>query len=55
MQSQRLVSYTVRVDRKLMDNASLAAAANDEKVAQVIRKAIRAYVEEWNKKEAAKQ
>lgn len=54
MQSQSLICYTVRVDKRLMADASRAAADNDEKIAQIIRKAIRAYVEEWNRREAAK-
>lgn len=44
MQNQHLISYSFRVDRRLMLAATLAAAANDQKMAQVIRNALRSYI-----------
>lgn len=55
MQAQRLISYSFRVDEHLMAQANLVAATNDEKMAQVIRKAIRAYIDAYGKEGLPKQ
>jgi len=45
MEVQRRISYSFRVSETLMAEASRIAAAKDEKMAQVIRNAIRNYID----------
>ena len=55
MISHRLISYSFRVEEQLMQRAARVAAERDEKMAQVIRKAIRAYIEASANKGQPKQ
>lgn len=55
MEVQRQISYSFRINEKLMAQANQIAAANDEKMAQVIRKAIRVYIDAEKKRKDPKQ